>query len=75
MMKKVILAGILAAVLLLTACSKVELQFVYEDDQIPTEPVVVTTEPPTEPPTTEPPTTEPPTEASTVANVNTGEEQ
>ncbi len=71
MMKKMILAGILAAALLMTACSKVELQFVYEDDQIPTEPVIVT-EPPTEPPTTEPPT-EPPTEATTAPNVNTGE--
>ena len=72
-MKKIILAGILTAVLLLTACTQVELQFVYEDDQSPTEPVVATEPPTTEPPTTEPPTTEPPTEESTVANVNTGE--
>ena len=71
MLKKLIAAGILIAVLLLTACTKVEMHFVYEDDQIPTAPVAVT-EPPTEPPTTEPPT-EPPTEEATVPNVNTGE--
>ncbi len=73
-MKKIIIAGIaaLSLMLLLSSCSTVELDIVF--DEPPTQPVIVTEPPTTEPPTTEPPTTEPPTEASTVANVNTGEE-
>ncbi|MBQ7689301.1 MAG: hypothetical protein IJT27_08810 [Clostridia bacterium] len=79
-MKKFFIAGILALVIFaLTACSTIELQLVFDDEQ--TQPVAATeatteatTEAPTtEPPTTEAPTTEAPTEASTVANVNTGD--
>ena len=65
------LAAILAALLLLSACSTIEVRFVF--DEQPTYYERTVTEPPTTQPTTQPTTTEPPTtEPISVPNVNTG---